>query len=378
MMNTPLHFGQVSDPDESSGQSPGSYISITNQLLSQGKTIEAYNYLESIISIHPQDPLIPIKLGHLSFKLSNLQLAEAWYMLSLQNEEHLDEIWFGLGQVFFSQKSYHKALSAYSTLLHINPRFPYTSLSFLKLGICCLKVKDYQTALNYLEFAFSKADLNKNLMAEGNCYMGIASIALGSNENGFKYFEKAAGFMRNFFTSVCLAWRLLSTEPIKVLLLVKTMLKECQKIGEISDLLLFRALAFIKLKKLNKAKKILSLLVKKFRGNLVYGQYLAIVQVKRGKIEKGLGVMERLKVFWPFHLGLLLNYKKLLAKLGRVLEAETVKMQICGILMIHQCNEYQIMEVVNSTVEELNEPEFILSDCPISESHEYNINPINN
>ena len=171
---------------------------------------------------------------------------------------------------------------------------------------------------------------------------------------------------------------MLFTEPVKVLLLVKTMLKECQKIGEISDLLLFRALAYIKLKKLNKAKKILSFLVKKFNGNLVYGQYLAIVQVKRGKIEKGLNVLERLKSVWPFHLGLLLNYKKLLFRLGRVLEAETVKMQIFGILMIHQYNEYEIMEVFNQSEEELNEPEFLLSDCPISESNEYNINSIIN
>lgn len=371
MNNSSVNFSYFSDLDESQGQEFNK--TQINELISQEKWLEAYNYLESISSVNSHDHLISIKLGHLAFKLSNYGLAEVWYFLSLQNEKNLDEIWFGLGQVYFAQRSYNKAISAFSTLMHISPRFLYASLSYLKLGISCLKVKDFQNASNYLEQSLTKGDLNKDLMAQGNCYLGIANIALGRNENGFKYIEKAAGFMRNFLTGICLGWKLLSADPLKVLLLVKTMLKQSQKIGEISDFLLIRALAYNKLRKLKKAKKSLALLVRKFPSNLIYGQYLAIVQVKRGKVEKALGILESLRIVWPFHLGLLLNYKKVLVKLGRLLEAETVKMQVCGILMIHQYDEFEIFKTINGSNEELDEPEFLLSDCPLSECQEYTL-----
>lgn len=373
MNNSSVNFSYFSDLDEYQGQGQEFSKTRVNELISQEKWSEAYNYLESISSVNAHDHLIPIKLGHLAFKLSNYALAEIWYFLSLQNEKNLDEIWFGLGQVYFAQKSYNKAISAFSTLMHISPRFLYASLSYLKLGISCLKVKEFQNALNYLEQSLTKGDLNKELMAQGYCYMGIANLALRRNENGFKFIEKAAGFIRNFLTSICLGWKLLLTEPLKVLLLVKTMLKQSQKIGEISDFLFIRALAYNKLRKLKKAKKSLALLVRKFPSNLIYGQYLAIVQVRRGKLDKAFGILERLRIIWPFHLALLLNYKKILVKMGRLLEAETVKMQICGILMIHQYDELEIFRTINGSSEDLDEPEFLLSDCPLTECQDYTL-----
>jgi tetratricopeptide (TPR) repeat protein len=352
-----------------------SYVIIVNEFLSQGKYSEALNYLQAIESSHYQDQYFSVKLGHLSFKLKKFRESETYYLkaLSYGNSQHIDEVWFGLGQVYFAIKSFKQCISAFTSLLVINPNFAYSSLCYLKLGISSIKLKDFGNSLIYLEKSLIKNDLSRELKAEVFCHIGSAQLATGKNMNIERIFSQAAEFIRNFRTGICLAWKLLETDLRKAVLLCDKMCRECDRIEEIADFKCFKAVALMKLNNFDKAREILQLLTRRFPYNLVYGQYLAIVCIKTGFVFEAAQILEYLKMIWPFQLNVLLNYFRVMKKLLRNAEIETVRMQIIGILMIHQYSENEIFRFIDENNSDLKEPMFVLTDFPSSESPDYNI-----
>ena len=366
---------QFPNPPSSSSDVKPSYVLIVNEYLLQNKLSEACYYLEAIQTFHSQDQLFLAKLGHISFKLKKFRESESYYLnaLNCSQTQHLEEIWFGLAQLYFSIKNYKQCISAFLSLLLLNPTFKYSSLCYLKLGISSSKLKDFENSLNYLEKSLIKNDLPIDLKAVALCHLGSVKQAMGKDENINGVFKEAAEFIRNFLTGICLCWVYMNTDPIKVLNLCNKMVSESSIIEEITDLKLFKAIALIKMSKYEEAGKILNLLTRRYPNNLVYGQYLAILFYKTGNYVQAGQVLEYLKLVWPFHLNVMVNYVRIMRKLQRFSESETTKMQIMGILMIHSYTNDEILEFLDERSSELNEPVFVLTDCPISLCPDYNI-----
>lgn len=354
--------------------SPGACLLQKVNLLIQSQNFEqAYSELIKYSDHESANPEILCKMGHICFHLGRLQEAENYYLTSLnfQTTSNSSEILFGLSQIQYKTKNYGKSITSYLNLLTLFPNFKYFSLCSLKIGVSYLKLKDYTKAVVYLEKSLEKNDLTPLLKSEVFCYLGISFYAFADIGKSFEYFDMASSYSRNFLTGICLAWKLVWTDPIKCVVLCNKMTEDCE-ICQVYDFKLIKALAFTQLSKWEKAVLIFEKLWNDCRQHLVFGEYLVWALWNLAEYERALKVLSVLSGFWCFKVEILVWVYVIAVKDGRNAQVMDTYMKIIGIMNMNGFGNADVNLMLQNAVNGgVTQPKFSLADCPLINCSEY-------
>jgi tetratricopeptide (TPR) repeat protein len=94
----------------------------------------------------PKDPVLMNKTGIAYHQLAQLNLARKAYEQALRIKPDYVEAMNNLGTVYYSQKSYRRAISWYDKALKIAPREPKSASIYMNLGTAYFARKRYENA----------------------------------------------------------------------------------------------------------------------------------------------------------------------------------------------------------------------------------------
>lgn len=351
----------------------GDLLSQVSAVLSSCDLGNAKTLLQELASRNPESAEYLVKLGHVCYKLQSYAESEHYYCkaLSVNCSGFLDQLWFGLGQVYFAQKNYAKSYSAFMGLLSGCPNLKFRSLCYLKLGISCKEMSDFLSSHYYLNSSLAHNDLNLFLRSEALCQLGNNFEKTGNAGQALTHYLTAFKLVRNFRTCSCVAWGYLGFKPALTISICNKFLGKTSNLAERLDIKLLEALGNMRLGYLEKAKQILEDNMRNFGLNIVYLGFLAMVYEKLSELGKTVEICKVIAETWPMkgeswaNLSIAYRY-----------ELKQVESDSCLLEAFTNLNSMEYQKVITKFSNGfyfLSEPAFSITDFPLCEDLRYSI-----
>lgn len=319
----------------------------------------ADDHIKALITLNP-DPTFTIKRAHLMFIRKEYQKAEHLYkkVLKSTKEVHNQEIYFGLGQVYYESKMFYDAYLAYNILVSNYPNFKYTDFVYLRLLKIMVFYQNFDEAYNYIKIIMKKGSVGTSIFAEVLVCLALIKYKRRKLDLAIKICGKSRNLNEGFNCNLLLLILLAEKDPREAEKICSSVLNSTQDTKEWKLLCFIRAVIYIRLKKYNKAIQILEENCNNIELEAEYLNYLGIAYHGAGDKIKALEVFQELRTKFSENYENLNNLAYVYNELGMKFEAFYVCNVMEGLnngkredlkkLEIQQMylNPYRIIEVI--------------------------------
>ncbi len=144
----------------------------------------AFTTINRSLVINPNNSVSFNILANLYYQIRDMKNAIEYYQKALRLNPKLFEAHVNLANCYSTQNKFLAAKDHYMQALEIEPDSVNTQLNF---GLCCVELKDYETAIKYLSSVIEKIEVHPNVFGHlADCYLN-----LGRDQNAIKNYVLA-------------------------------------------------------------------------------------------------------------------------------------------------------------------------------------------